>query len=424
MLKRVRKGFLIICLTLLVLATEDSVRHLSLVDLAVTPYQYDLVRWELAHFPDKWVYKLVEILTWNSGSTHQERIARVQEFFALGGELRALERQSLFPTAIAGGPLSEAQAQSQREHIKRIQERRRRIHAEVEEIVESEVSAILSQEGFSSRIGLIFPPVDTVFSSSPHVLVVSPRDRILQQRTTLLTPDITDEEKERLEALVLREENLSALVEGTGGVASYPSVVSDAPGLHDTVVTTAHEWLHHWFFFRPLGRHFWSSPEMTTLNETAATLGGMEIGDRAFQAMTGETVIRAPPPAIADPGAFDFNMEMRRTRLRAEELLSQGKIEEAESYMEERRQLMVANGYLIRKINQAYFAFYGSYATSAASISPIEGQLKELRSQSASLGDFLKTVARFGSYQEFLDYLQVGAQPRQVGMPLQSGASP
>ena len=53
-----------------------------------------------------------------------------------------------------------------------------------------------------------------------------------------------------------------------------------------------------------------------------------------------------------------------------EGLLAQGKIEEAEAYMEERRRFLAANGHFIRKINQAFFAFHGSYATSPASISP------------------------------------------------------
>jgi hypothetical protein len=84
--------------------------------------------------------------------------------------------------------------------------------------------------------------------------------------------------------------------------------------------------------------------------------------------------------------------------------------------MEERRQSIVAHGYLIRKINQAFFAFHGTYAASPASISPVAGQLQQLREGSKSLGDFLRTVARFGSYQEFLDYLTVtGAGPAPAG---------
>ena len=145
---------------------------------------------------------------------------------------------------------------------------------------------------------------------------------------------------------------------------------------------------------------------MTTLNETAATLGGEEIGDLAYTAMTGEVINRdsSSSPEV-DPEVFDFNEAMRETRMGAEELLAQGKIEEAEAYMEERRQFLAANGRLIRKINQAFFAFHGSYAASPASVSPIDGQLKELRRRTDSLEDFLKLVAGFSSIQEFLDYL-------------------
>ena len=276
--------------------------------------------------------------------------------------------------------------------------------------MESEISAVLAAEGFESGIGLVFPPVDTVFASSPGVLILSPRDRIHRRSTLLLKPGMSDDDKERIEAAYFREKDLSALVERTGGVAVYPSVVSDRGDMRYAIIIAAHEWLHHWFFFRPLGRNFWSSPEMTTLNETAATLGGEEIGERAFAAMTGQPIIRQTvretPPPIPAPGAFSFAQAMRETRLRTEELLAEGKIEEAEAYMEQQRLMLLDHGYRIRKINQAFFAFHGSYATSPASISPIHGQLKELRERSNSLGEFFHTVAKFSSYEEFLQYLE------------------
>ncbi|MEK7807193.1 MAG: hypothetical protein AAB528_05600, partial [Chloroflexota bacterium] len=56
-----------------------------------------------------------------------------------------------------------------------------------------------------------------------------------------------------------------------------------------------------------------------------------------------------------------------------------------------------------------FFAFHGSYATSPASISPIAEQLKTLQSRTDSLQEFVKTVARFGSYGEFLEGLDSGA---------------
>ena len=123
--------------------------------------------------------------------------------------------------------------------------------------------------------------------------------------------------------------------------------------------------------------------------------------------MTGIVIERQPPAPPSEPraDAFDFNAEMRETRHRAEQLLAAGRIEDAEAYMEQRRLELLEHGYRIRKINQAFFAFYGSYATSAASVSPIEGQLRQLREESASLGDFLNTVAQFSAYGDFLEYL-------------------
>ena len=403
--KALRTAVSVVFLSVVVLAAGGGDFRPSPLDLAVSPYKYSLLQWELSNFLDKWVRQAGFLLPWASENDRSVKNRLAQDFFTLGRQQRDVERRLLSSTA-TGEPLSNAETLSLRAEIEQIEDRRRALRPQVEEAVEAEISSILGEANFKSRIGLIFPPVDTVYSSSPTVLVLSPRDRIHRQQTILLAPGISAEERDRIEEIVLREENLAALVEDTGGVATYPSVVSDSSSLHHAVVITAHEWLHHWFFFQPLGQHFWDSSEMTTLNETAATLGGEEIGDLAYTAMTGEVINRdAQPASGAKSEGFDFNQAMRETRMGVEELLSLGKIEEAEAYMEERRQFLAANGRLIRKINQAFFAFHGSYAASPASVSPIDEQLKELRRRSDSLEDFLKLVASFGSIQEFLDYL-------------------
>ena len=410
MVKRLRRGLLSALLALLLVTAGNSDFRPSTVDLTISPYKYSLVRWEVSNFMDKWVRQVWTLLPWNPKVDRERRNALAQEFFTLGQQAAELERQLGIPSTGSGSLLSEDEARSARSEVLRVAQRRSKIRPLVEQAIEAEISAVLAQEGFASRIGFIFPPVDTVFTSSPGVLVLSPRERIFRQKTVLLAPGIGDEERDRIEDRLFFEENLSALVEDTGGVAVYPSVVSDSGSLQHAVVIAAHEWLHHWFFFHSLGQHFWDSSDMTTLNETAATIGGEEIGDRAFTAMTGETVVRdSNASGPQDPDAFDYDKAMRQTRMRTEELLGQGKILEAEAYMEERRQTMVANGFLIRKINQAFFAFHGSYAANPASISPINDQLKELRNRSASLEEFLNTVAGFGRYQEFLDYLELGA---------------
>ena len=125
--------------------------------------------------------------------------------------------------------------------------------------------------------------------------------------------------------------------------------------------------------------------------------------------MTGEVVNREPSASAPDPDNFDFNAEMRETRLTAEGLLADGQIIESDTYMEERRQFLGDNGHYIRKINQAFFAFHGSYATGAASVSPIGDQLEELRADAGSLEDFLKTVGRIDRVEELADYLSLPA---------------
>ena len=410
-LQWVRRTLLAVFLSVLVLVSGHGEFLPANFDLIVSPHRYHLLQWEASHFLDKWVNKVSELMPWTSEPSRQERIEQAETFFDLGLRQRDLERRLQRLESGQGGGESNTEVQGLRDELEAIVDQRARLQVTVEETIESEISAVLSQEGFASRIGLIFPPVDAVFSRSPGVLILSPRDRIERSRTVLMKAGLDDETKEQIESRILREENMSALVERSGGVATYPSVVSDAAGLHRAVVIAAHEWLHHWFFFQPLGQHFWDSHEMTSLNETAATLAGEAIGDRAFTAMTGEPVFREPPrppgrqPEV-DEDVFDFNTAMRETRLKTEELLAEGKVEEAEAYMEERRKFMADNGRYIRKINQAFFAFYGTYATSAASISPIDEQLRLLQSSTDSLEEFIKTVARFASYQDFLDHLE------------------
>ena len=401
---KIAKRFLLLSIVILVLlGAVNGGDSLSASDAAVAPHKYNLVRWEIDHFMDKWVNKFQDILPWNSEPSREERIAQAQEFFDLRTQIRELE-QGLPADA------DDLKVAEITEQIGRLRQRRREIQPDVEETMESEISAVLAQEGFSSRIGLIFPPVDTVYADSPGALIISPRDRIAQISSTLLKPGISGQERGRLEDLIFREDGMSAIIASTGGVATYPSVVSASGTLHDALVITAHEWLHHWFFFQPLGQHFWDNADMTTLNETAATIGGEIIGDRAFTAMTGEVFNREPAAAtVPDPNGFDFNAERRETRLTAEELLAEGKIDEAETYMEERRRFLDDNGYFIRKINQAFFAFHGSYATGAASVSPIGDQLEELNSEAGSLGEFLKTVGRFDQVEDLEEYLDVPA---------------
>jgi hypothetical protein len=100
---------------------------------------------------------------------------------------------------------------------------------------------------------------------------------------------------------------------------------------------------------------------------------------------------------------------MHTTRVTADELLAQGKIEEAEEYMEQRRQLFIQNGYVIRKLNQAYFAFHGAYADvpgGAAGEDPVGPAVRALREQSDSLADFVNTISWMTSFEQLQQAIQ------------------
>jgi hypothetical protein len=100
---------------------------------------------------------------------------------------------------------------------------------------------------------------------------------------------------------------------------------------------------------------------------------------------------------------------MHETRVTADQMLAEGKIEEAETYMELRRQVFWENGYLLRKLNQAYFAFHGAYADvpgGAAGQDPVGPAVRALREQSDSLADFINTISWMTSFEQLQQAIQ------------------
>lgn len=205
---------------------------------------------------------------------------------------------------------------------------------------------------------------------------------------------------------------VSALVEEVGGVGVYPTMVMESTNLPWFIDTVAHEWIHNYLTLRPLGLSYDVSNELRTMNETTASIGGAEISLAVLQRFYPELAPKpAPEPAPNQPApqeqeqsaVFDFRAEMHETRINVDTLLSQGKIEEAEKYMEERRVFLWENGYQIRRLNQAYFAFHGAYADSpigAAGEDPVGPQVRKLRENSASLAEFINRISWLSSFED------------------------
>jgi len=290
-----------------------------------------------------------------------------------------------------------------RQALDDLRRRQTAIRPVVESILEEQISVALGQAGLAAG-GLVFPPVSFHFTQLPVALIVSPRQIIQQDANIQLEADLPLEAVADLERRVERALDVSALVVPVGGIGTYPTMVMDSSALSWLLETVAHEWVHNYLTLRPLGMGYESSPELRTMNETAASLLGSAIGRMVLEQHYPDLL---PPDeaeaAAGPPPAFDFRAEMHATRLRVDELLAEGQVGQAEEYMEARRQVFWEQGYRIRRLNQAYFAFYGAYADEpggAAGADPVGEAVRRLWASSPSPAAFLRRIAWMDSFSD------------------------
>lgn len=306
------------------------------------------------------------------------------------------------------------------ENTRELREKRDELHARqakmgplAEAVIQVQVAAVLKDVNLTF-LGQPIPPVLYHITPLPYALIVSPRDHIEQESMISLLPGMTLEERIVLEEQVSKNLDKSALVVEIGGVGVYPTMVMSTTDLVWLTDTVAHEWTHNFLELRPLGLSYDRTPQLRTINETAASIVGHEVGQLVMERYYPERAPAREPQQQPEPEPpkFDFNKEMRITRLGAEDLLKEGKIDAAEAFMEERRKFLWDNGYLIRKLNQAYFAFHGAYndqpgGTGSAGKDPVGPAVQELRKQSGSLADFLNQISWVLSYEQLERMVQV-----------------
>lgn len=367
------------------------------VSAIVKDHTFDYVTWEvnaLAAKAEQTLYGLHPFMT------EADRSAYVRQYMRELIRAQQLEAQValLFTDPDVTDPQAEsAELRAERDALRADLRQRQGL---AEAILEGQAAAILAEQGFGT-LGQILPPVSMRFTQLPNLLAVSPRDRISLEIYINIDPLPVDQIA-ALEAQIDREVDVASLVVPLGGIALYPAMVAETTSIPFAADTFAHEWLHHYLFAFPLGLAYDFTGEARIINETTASLFGEAIGplvmERYYPELARGDAHFLQVSHTAQGETFDFGREMDRTRRRVDELLAQGQVEEAEAYMEARRRLFVEHGYLIRRLNQAYFAFYGGYQAGEGSVQGIGGgdptgpAVQEIFDRSPSLHDFVITM--------------------------------
>lgn len=381
------------------------------VRMVTRAHEFNYLDWTL----DALLVKAGQFAAGTSGYVREDdRVPQVRQYFDLLEDAFLLEYRlaEMMADPAIDDPQAAAHGLIQERNL--LRDRLGSLQPVVEAILGEQAGVVLAEEGIEFA-GAPFPPIAFQFTKPPVALIVSPRHVIRQDANISMDPGLTLEEIITLEKRVERGQDVSALIVPIGGVGIYPTMISESTSVEWITEVILHEWVHNYLTLHPLGLNYETSPELRTMNETTANLLGKELGRRVLERYYPELV--PPPPVesisqasgVEEPPAFDFRAEMRDTRVTVEAFLAEGRIEEAEAYMEMRREIFWQNGHHIRRLNQAYFAFYGAYADEpggAAGEDPVGSAVRQLWSQIDSPMMFLRTMAWMNDFSDLLAVLE------------------
>lgn len=402
-------------------STVDTSRDVEQIRAYSRTQEFDYVKWEMDAIWQKLLFTALGIPKRVSVAEGRDVI---DQTMGLHYQIRLLEWQIDQVYSNPDIPNPDQESFGLKQELAAAQESYHFFAGTTEALIESQINHGLSQEGISV-LGQAFPPVLYRFSPLPKALIVSPRDQIRQDANISLNPEISFDDILGLENNVADTLDVSTLVTDIGGVGTYPSMVFQSSNLDWLLSTISHEWTHNYLTLRPLGMNYGTSGETRTMNETTADIVGEMIKWNVAELYFPELIPEEVPETSADeevnpePNAeepvFDFAFEMYVTRRETDKLLAEGKIEEAEAYMESRREFFWENGYQIRKLNQAYFAFHAAYVnapstgeegqTGAAGKDPVGPAVWQLYESSENLATFLRKIAWITSFADLQEAL-------------------
>jgi hypothetical protein len=407
---KIIRGFLFI--SLIILLTSQSVwypqNNYDRAQFYTRLFEFDYFYWTIQSLWKKTGQASLSLQT-NLNPLQQRRI--VDDLLGLIDQIKSLDDQihQIYANPEIKNPKAESGSLlTQKQKLEALFEIQGPL---AESVFQYQISVILSAKGLVFA-GQPMPPVLFNLSSLPDQLILSPRTVIREDASISLNPGLSTSQMDDLESEVARGLDVSVLIVPLGGVGVYPTMVFRETSLDYLLKTVAHEWVHNYLTLRPLGWHYGDNSQLRAMNETTADICGSEISQAVLRYFypdkapaspySQEGIFAVKSNVNQDEAPFDFKKEMHSTRLQVDNLLSQGKVEEAEQFMEMKRQVFWDNGYQIRKINQAYFAFYGAYAESplgAAGNDPVGPAVRLLREKSRSMADFLNRIASITSFE-------------------------
>jgi hypothetical protein len=407
--------FTLLIVSLLLQRGEPVLRTLEInVDRLVAGRTFNFVSWEIDAMARKIAFRLLSPHRWmdNEQQAHfvLDYLADVREAQRLAYEI---DQIYVDPGIDDPGRVSSKEQAA----LRTLRERMEKSGPIAEAILEDQVGDVLSREGGFGTLGLILPWVRGTFTPLPHMLIISPRDSIDTVYQQQLVAGLTAAEQTDIEDRVMDvEKEHSAYVTAIGGLAAYPSMLLESSSIEWVTDVIAHEWVHHYLSFGPLGWDYMRSGETRTINETTASLlgdwAGHEIVLRYYAPYLDwekrlPNTLRVDEKDPLSPPDFDYRAEMHQTRVTVDELLENGKVEEAERYMEARRRVFVEHGYRLRRLNQAYFAFHGAYASApgASGQDPIGPLVRKFWALSATPAAFAKDLVAITTLSELRDLL-------------------
>lgn len=415
LVNRLRVMVIVVAVALLVVGSSvESVNPLDGLRRYTRAVEFDFVEWELSALFNKAVSASLKLERFLEVD---QQVEVVQTWQADTEQVITLE-QDLLSAQNDSSPDRDKLVMAAKSALDQKKAEHNRLAKLAEAVLQNQAEVILARAGFGLG-GQILPPVLYQVSDLPLNLIISPRTEIKNKLSISLDAGLDTVEKDQIETGIYRDYDLSALVEPVGGLGAYPTMVMRTTNLNWLTETIAHEWIHNYLTFFPLGIRYYLNDQMRTINETTASLAGKEIGldmiiayypertPRYYQPMPMFTTVLAEGAEMLNP--FNFRAEMHETRVRVDALLTQGQVDQAESYMEARRNFFWENGYRLRKINQAYFAFYGSYNDTpgggASGEDPVGPAVRELRARFTRLNEFLEQIRFISSFDQLVGLL-------------------